>query len=47
MALAMGTPWPSEFYPEKIVCGVKLDNPDSFHELIFIEEFTRVGNVST
>ena len=41
MALAMGTPWPSDFYPEKIVCGVKLEKPDSFHELIFVDEFMR------
>ena len=44
MALSMGTPWPSEFYPEKIVCGVKLEKPDSFHELIFVDEFMRYGN---
>jgi len=24
MALSMGTPWPTEFYPEKVVCGIKL-----------------------
>jgi len=41
MALSVGTPWPTEFYPEKIVCGVKLEKPDSFHEIIMTDELMR------
>ena len=44
--LATGTPWPLEFYPEKIVCGGRFKKPDSLHELIFVEELTRAGSVA-
>ena len=46
MALSVGMPWPEEYYPNKVVCGVKLDKPDTFHEMILVDEFSRCGNTA-
>jgi hypothetical protein len=43
MALCLGF-WPTEFYPEKVVCGVELKNPDMFHESIMYDELSRLGS---
>ena len=43
MALTVGNPGPTKWYPSKTVCGVELEKPDSFHELILYDELNRTG----
>lgn len=44
LALCIGAPWPTKWYPSKTVCGVKLENLDTFHELVFYDEINRFGS---
>eukprot|EP01006_Ploeotia_vitrea_P045102 TRINITY_DN66905_c0_g1_i1.p1 TRINITY_DN66905_c0_g1~~TRINITY_DN66905_c0_g1_i1.p1 ORF type:complete len:256 (-),score=-39.47 TRINITY_DN66905_c0_g1_i1:358-1125(-) len=39
----MGTPWPSEFYPSRKVCGYEIEKFDSFHEYIFHDESNKIA----
>ena len=41
LALVSGNPWPIKYCPEKVVCGYKLDQTDTFHEAVLYEELTR------
>lgn len=38
LALVCGKPWPEKYYDKKEVCGVKIDQHDSFSEAILYEE---------
>lgn len=33
--------WPEKYYPEKVICGYKLDKIDSFHEFVVYDEINR------
>ena len=45
-ALIIGRPWPEEIFPKKVVLGVELKNPDSFHEQILSDEINKIGTSS-
>lgn len=40
----MGFPFWFEKLDSKKVFGLELENPDSFHEIIFYDEFSRAGS---
>ena len=43
LAICVGQPWPEKHYPNKEICGYKLDKVDSFHEFVVYDEINRVG----
>lgn len=40
----MGNPFPKHLFENNRVCGVEIENPDSFHELIVFEELAKTGS---
>lgn len=44
LPIAVGPPWPAKYVNGPPPCGIKAEEYDEFHELIFIDEISRCGS---
>ncbi|KRX03468.1 Cytochrome b5-like heme/steroid binding domain [Pseudocohnilembus persalinus] len=45
LPIIVGLPWMDKYAPKREICGVKLENPDYFHEMIVLEETIKYSSI--